>query len=149
MSTERSALALCLDVLGPLTLRVDGQEVEVPGARRRALLALLALEAGRVASTERLVDCLWPDEPPENAVQAIYSHISGSAATSVRTPTGSSVGGAGTGWSSNRTSSTRMQLGGSPAPWPRRVPLLPPPRSWPGPRWRCGGGGRWRSSAAC
>ena len=64
MSAERTALALCLDVLGPLTLRIDGQEVEVPGTRRRALLALLALEAGRVASTERLVECLWPDEPP-------------------------------------------------------------------------------------
>jgi len=76
MSAERTALALCLDVLGPLTLRIDGQEVEVPGTRRRALLALLALEAGRVASTERLVECLWPDEPPDNAVQAIYNHIS-------------------------------------------------------------------------
>lgn len=76
MSTERTGLALCLDVLGPLTLRVDGQEVEVPGTRRRAVLGLLALEAGRVASTERLVDCVWPDEPPDNAVQAIYNHIS-------------------------------------------------------------------------
>jgi predicted ATPase/DNA-binding winged helix-turn-helix (wHTH) protein len=76
MSTERTGLALCLDVLGPLTLRVDGQEVEVPGARRRAVLGLLALEAGRVVSTERLVECVWPDEPPDNAVQAIYNHIS-------------------------------------------------------------------------
>ena len=27
-------------------------------------------------STERLVDSLWPDDPPDNAVQALYSHVS-------------------------------------------------------------------------
>ena len=73
---DRTNLALCVDVLGPLVLRVDGRTVDVPGARRRALLALLALEAGRGVSTERLVDSLWPDEPPENAVQALYNHVS-------------------------------------------------------------------------
>jgi predicted ATPase/DNA-binding SARP family transcriptional activator len=76
MTNERTALAVCVDVLGSLTLRVDGRVVEVPGVRRQALLALLALEAGRVISTERLVDRLWPDEQPLNAVQALYNHIS-------------------------------------------------------------------------
>ena len=47
MSLDRTSLALCVDVLGPLVLRVDGEAVDVPGVRRRALLALLALEAGR------------------------------------------------------------------------------------------------------
>ena len=27
-------------------------------------------------ATERLVDSLWPDDPPENAAQALYSHVS-------------------------------------------------------------------------
>ena len=76
MNLERTDLAVCVDLLGSLTLRVDGQVVEVPGVRRRAVLALLALDAGRVVSTERLVDSLWPDEPPVNAVQARYNHIS-------------------------------------------------------------------------
>jgi predicted ATPase/DNA-binding SARP family transcriptional activator len=65
-----------VDVLGPLALHVDGRPVDVPGARRRALLALLALQTGRAVSTERLVEELWPDEPPENAVQALYNHVS-------------------------------------------------------------------------
>jgi hypothetical protein len=43
------------------------------GVRRRALLAL---EAGRVISTDRLVDRLWPDELLQNATQALYNHIS-------------------------------------------------------------------------
>ena len=72
---DRTTLALRVDVLGPLVLRVRGADVDVVGTRRRALLALLALEGGRGLSTERLVDSLWPDDPPENAVQALYSHV--------------------------------------------------------------------------
>lgn len=74
--TERSAPALRVDVLGPLALRVGSTPVAVPGGRRRALLALLALDAGRVVGAERLIDALWPDGPPDNAVQALYNHVS-------------------------------------------------------------------------
>jgi DNA-binding SARP family transcriptional activator len=42
--------ALRLDLLGPLRLVVDGQPVDLPGPKRRAVLALLAL-AGRRAVT--------------------------------------------------------------------------------------------------
>ncbi len=76
MSLDRTSLALCVDVLGPLVLRVAGEAVDVPGVRRRALLAMLALEAGRGVSADRLVDGLWPEEPPANAVQALYNHVS-------------------------------------------------------------------------
>ncbi len=73
---DRTSLALCVDLLGPLVLRLDGRAVDVPGARRRALLALLALEGERGMSTDRLIDALWPDDPPGNAVQALYNHVS-------------------------------------------------------------------------
>ncbi len=73
---DRDRLDLCVDVLGPLQLRVHGVPVEVPGVQRRALLTLLAVEGGRGVSTSRLVDTLWPDDPPENATQALYSHVS-------------------------------------------------------------------------
>jgi len=53
---DRTDLALRVDLLGPLVLRVDGRAVDVPGARRRALLALLALEGDRGMSAERLID---------------------------------------------------------------------------------------------
>jgi predicted ATPase len=76
MSLDRTALALRVDLLGPLVLRVRGAAVDVPGTRRRALLAVLAMAGGRVVGTERLVATLWPDQPPDNAVQALYSHVS-------------------------------------------------------------------------
>ena len=76
MSLDRTDLALRVDVLGPVALRVNGRDVEVPGSQRRALLALLALEGGRVVGAERLVEALWPEEPPENAAQALYNHVS-------------------------------------------------------------------------
>ena len=55
---------------------VEGRIVDVPGSRRRALLALLALEAGRTVGVQRLIEALWPDDPPDNTVQALYNHIS-------------------------------------------------------------------------
>jgi DNA-binding SARP family transcriptional activator len=73
---DRTELALTVDLLGPLTLRVEGRVVEVPGFQRRALLALLALAGDRGLTTERVVDSLWPDDPPENAVHALYNHVS-------------------------------------------------------------------------
>ena len=76
MRADRTPLALGVDILGPLTLRVEGRTVEVPGARRRALLALLALAHGRGVGAERLVECLWPEEPPANGMQALYNHVS-------------------------------------------------------------------------
>ena len=73
---DRSQLPLCVDVLGPLALRVRGRLVDVPGARRRSLLALLALEGDRGIGIDRLVDALWPDDPPADAAQALYNHVS-------------------------------------------------------------------------
>lgn len=75
-SAGRATLALRVGVLGPLTLEVDGRAATVPGTRRRALLAVLALEAGRPVGTDRLTEALWPDDPPENAAQALYNHVS-------------------------------------------------------------------------
>ncbi len=79
MTTERPEPAVRVDVLGPLRLRVDGREVPVPGPRRRALLALLALASPRPVSVATVVDALWPEtaaDEPTNAVQALYNHVS-------------------------------------------------------------------------
>ena len=51
---------LRVGVLGPLRLAVDGAPVEVRGAKRRAVLALLAIAEGRIVTVDRLVDALWP-----------------------------------------------------------------------------------------
>ena len=46
--------------------------------RERALLARLAMDVGRPVSTDRLVDDLWPQDPPpsaRNALQVYVSHL--------------------------------------------------------------------------
>src|SRR2546421_651081 len=46
-------------LLGPVEVAVDGGFRAVPGLRRAAVLAVLALHPQRVVSTERLVDIGW------------------------------------------------------------------------------------------
>ena len=57
-------------VLGPLEVRGDDGPLPLGGAKQRALLALLLLNANRVVSRERLIDELWGDDPPETAVKS-------------------------------------------------------------------------------
>ena len=49
--------------------------VGLGGVKQRALLALLALDVGRVVGRERLVDGLW-EVPPETAVKAVQVFVS-------------------------------------------------------------------------
>jgi predicted ATPase len=73
---EGGGVQVRIDLLGPLHLVVEGTPVEVPGPRRRAVLALLAMAGGRVVSTDRLLDALWPAEPPDSGRRTLHSHIS-------------------------------------------------------------------------
>jgi DNA-binding SARP family transcriptional activator/tetratricopeptide (TPR) repeat protein len=50
---------LTVDLLGPLRVSVAGRPVELPTGRLRALLAVLALSAGRTVPTERLATAVW------------------------------------------------------------------------------------------
>jgi predicted ATPase/DNA-binding SARP family transcriptional activator len=62
--------------LGPLEVDDGGRLLKIPGGRPRALLCLLALNAGRVMQPERLVELMWEDEPPATAANALQVHIS-------------------------------------------------------------------------
>src|SRR5262245_645648 len=53
-----------------------GTPVVVGGQRVRALLAMLALEAGRPVAVDRLVDALWGEGPPGNAANALQTLVS-------------------------------------------------------------------------
>jgi DNA-binding SARP family transcriptional activator len=78
-------------ILGPLQIRDGDREVAVTGAKQRALLAVLLLHAGEVVSSDRLIDELWGDEPPESGVTALQVRVSqlrkalGSAAEQLET----------------------------------------------------------------
>lgn len=65
-----------VEVLGPLRLVVDGTPVDVPGPKRRAVLALLALAEGRTVTVDHLLDALWPSEVPGSGRQALHTHVS-------------------------------------------------------------------------
>ena len=65
-----------VEVLGPLRLIVNDTPIEVPGPKRRAVLALLARTEGRVVPADQLVDALWPSDPPPSARASLHSHIS-------------------------------------------------------------------------
>ncbi|MEV4508573.1 BTAD domain-containing putative transcriptional regulator [Dactylosporangium sp. NPDC049525] len=63
-------------MLGPVDV-TDGDAVrQVSGLRRKAVLAVLGLSAGRVVSVEHLVDVVWSGAPPATAANTLQSHIS-------------------------------------------------------------------------
>ena len=63
-------------ILGPLQVIHRGTPVALPGARERAVLALLLLSANEVVSAERLAEDLWSGSPPEGAVKALRVFVS-------------------------------------------------------------------------
>ena len=67
---------LTLTLLGPFTVALDGQSLNLRSARIRALLAYLALEPPRADAGEALAALFWPDEPDQaarqNLRQALY-----------------------------------------------------------------------------
>lgn len=79
-------------LLGPLDVRVGGISLELGGAKPRAILAMLALHAGRVVSVDQLVEAGWGTEAPLRAVNSVPVYISqlrkalGASRIETRTP---------------------------------------------------------------
>ena len=63
-------------LLGPIEVERGGDPVALGGQKPRALLAVLALDPGRVVSVDRLVEALWPGDPPETAPHAVQVYVS-------------------------------------------------------------------------
>ncbi|WP_326798537.1 winged helix-turn-helix domain-containing protein [Streptomyces sp. NBC_01808] len=63
-------------VLGPLAVWTDtGQDVAVPGAKVRALLADLLVHHGRAVPAGTLIEDLWEGTPPAGATGALQSKV--------------------------------------------------------------------------
>ncbi len=60
-------------ILGPLEVDLDGEAVEVGGARLRALMIRLAFDAGRMVSVESLSSALWSEGGPSEPAHALQS----------------------------------------------------------------------------
>jgi DNA-binding SARP family transcriptional activator/tetratricopeptide (TPR) repeat protein len=63
-------------ILGPLEVVAPDGPVSFGGAKQRALLAILLLRRGEVISTDRLIDALWGEQPPDTARKALQVHVS-------------------------------------------------------------------------
>ncbi len=63
-------------ILGPLEAEVDRRQLALRGPSLRALLALLLLNANEVVSGDRLLDELWPEEPPGSGATALQVRVS-------------------------------------------------------------------------
>ena len=65
-----------ISVLGPVEVSVDGRSVALGGGKPRALLAMLALDAGSTVSSDRLIEGLWGEEPPATAAKMVQLYVS-------------------------------------------------------------------------
>lgn len=67
---------LSFRLLGSFEVARGGRPVQLGGQKQRAVLAILALDAGRVVSTDRLIDLLWGEQPPKTAATSLQNFIS-------------------------------------------------------------------------
>jgi DNA-binding SARP family transcriptional activator len=66
---------LAVRVLGVVRAERDGEDVTISSAKQRLLLAVLAAHPAGV-SRSRLIDALWPDEPPPSASATALGYVS-------------------------------------------------------------------------
>jgi predicted ATPase len=65
-----------VSILGPLEVATGDQVIDVGGARLRALLVRLAVDAGRPVSVAALSQALWPDRGPADPAHALQALVS-------------------------------------------------------------------------
>ena len=62
--------------LGPVEGRVEGFPVDLGEPQQRLVLALLLADAGSVVSTDKLVDGIWSENPPDSARKIVQGYVS-------------------------------------------------------------------------
>ncbi|MEO6651761.1 MAG: BTAD domain-containing putative transcriptional regulator [Ilumatobacteraceae bacterium] len=65
-----------LRIVGGVAVVADGVRRPLGGPKSELLLAVLIAHAGQPVSCDRLVDALWPHDPPKSAVATIQSLVS-------------------------------------------------------------------------
>ena len=63
-------------ILGPFEVLHEERVLDVGGGKQRSVLALLLMHANEVVSSDRLIDELWPQQPPPSAAKIIQVHVS-------------------------------------------------------------------------
>ncbi len=63
-------------ILGPVEVIDRDKALALGGQKQRAVLAALLIDAGRVVSTDYLVDALWGERPPKTAATSLQNFVS-------------------------------------------------------------------------
>ncbi|MFF5255214.1 BTAD domain-containing putative transcriptional regulator [Streptomyces leeuwenhoekii] len=75
-SPKEPPAALRFGVLGPVRAWRGGEPVATGSPQQRALLAALLLREGRTATAGELIDALWGEDPPSQALAAVRTYAS-------------------------------------------------------------------------
>jgi YVTN family beta-propeller protein len=72
----QTAMTINISILGPLEATRNGRTLELGPPQQRALLALLAVDTGRVVAVDAIIDGLWPRDPPRSAGKVVQTYVS-------------------------------------------------------------------------
>jgi DNA-binding SARP family transcriptional activator len=75
--SDSSVPALRVGVLGPLRVWRRQTVVDLGPVQQRVVLAVLALQAGRPIGRQQIINAVWGETPPRNAVNLVQRHVSG------------------------------------------------------------------------
>jgi len=60
---------------GAVEARVEGATAPLGGPKQRCVLAVLLANHGTVVGNDRLIDCVWEEEPPAKALVSLRSYV--------------------------------------------------------------------------
>jgi DNA-binding SARP family transcriptional activator/predicted ATPase len=63
-------------LLGPFEVVDGGRRLDLGPKKQRAILAILTIAATRAVSVDRLIDDLWGDDPPPQAMGTLQAYVS-------------------------------------------------------------------------
>ena len=70
------ATPIWVSLLGAVELYAGGERVAITAVKQAAIVAMLALDAGRVVSLDRLIDGVWGDDAPRTVRSSVQVHVS-------------------------------------------------------------------------
>lgn len=75
MTAVRYVREVRFQVLGPLRVTADGEDLPLGGPQQRLVLALLVAARGRTVSTDSLIQGVWGEEMPPTARKALQGYV--------------------------------------------------------------------------